>query len=315
MGFINDVLGRNDRKDARRAAANAQFSPFRLFGAGGSSVQFGTVAPQQQFGYNPGPIMGGGGSTNPWGGGAFWGGAKPERSLPQYGGDAGPFGSFVGGTGALQDALGQAFGVATGSGGGMGFTPEAIPGQDIMLDPGNLGPLRQGLVGGSELFGLGALSQLGLATQDPSQLAAERLGLLRQEAQPFENRAFNRLQDSLFASGRIGTTGGGIQTEAFARGLGQADLARQRQAFDFGRSLQDDATRRASSLNQIGLSQLGGATGIDQLGLQQFQAALNAAIARSNASAGAASNLAALGSNPIVSGADIANFASGFIPG
>lgn len=56
------------------------------------------------------------------------------------------------------------------------------------------------------------------------------LDLLRQQAQPFEERQFSNLQDNLFSTGRIGSTGGALQTEAFARGLGQADLQRQLQA-------------------------------------------------------------------------------------
>lgn len=65
---------------------------------------------------------------------------------------------------------------------------------------------------------------------DFSGLRDSTLNTLRQQAQPFEQRAFSNLQDNLFATGRLGTTGGGLQTEAFARGLGQADLDRQLQA-------------------------------------------------------------------------------------
>jgi len=42
----------------------------------------------------------------------------------------------------------------------------------------------------------------------------------------------------LFATGRLGTSGGGLQTEAFARGLGRADLERQLIAGEEGRSAQ-----------------------------------------------------------------------------
>lgn len=58
-------------------------------------------------------------------------------------------------------------------------------------------------------------------------VADQRLALLRQQAAPFEQQAYNANNQNLFATGRMGTTGGGLQTEAFARGLGQADLARQ----------------------------------------------------------------------------------------
>jgi len=406
MGFINDVLGRNDRKDARRLAAEGQFSPFRLFGPGGSSVQFGTVqqgpstSTRPPVGINPGSLPGGGNLN-------FNKTSPPAGFFGQEGGSARLSPERL----ARFDQIRQTLGLGPfprggpgggGGGGGSSFSPDAIPGQDIVLDPGNLGGARdallglfgqsaQGAQGGlpgflqgagagaandlqrnpaleaafgfandqqlAQAFGGASQSALQTAQQDPSVLADERLGILREQAQPQEQRAFNRLQDQLFASGRSGTTGGGIQTEAFARGLGQADLSRQLAAFDFARGIQQDASQRAlgfgglrddltsSSLNrQLGLREdaanratqrfgiaqslfdstlrgrssgvqdainsLSGVTGIDNNSLQQFQAALNAAAARSNAALGGSSNLAGLGANPIVGGKDIASFFS-----
>lgn len=82
------------------------------------------------------------------------------------------------------------------------------------------------------------------------QSTAETLGLLRQQAQPFEERAFSNLQDNLFATGRLGTTGGGLQTEAFARGLGQADLSRQLAASTEGRAAQEAQLGLGQGLSQ-----------------------------------------------------------------
>ena len=67
---------------------------------------------------------------------------------------------------------------------------------------------------------------------------AESLRLMREQAAPFEERAFAGMQDKQFATGQMGTTGGGLQTEAFARGLGQADLQRQLSAMAEGRAAQ-----------------------------------------------------------------------------
>ena len=64
------------------------------------------------------------------------------------------------------------------------------------------------------------------------------LALLREQARLPEERAFSRLQDNLFATGRMGSSGGGLQMEAFARGLGQADLQRQLVAAEEGRAAQ-----------------------------------------------------------------------------
>ena len=87
----------------------------------------------------------------------------------------------------------------------------------------------------------GAGQQLGYAMQDPTAVRDQTLSNLRAQAQPFEQRAFDTLQNDQFGMGRLGTTGGGIQTEAFARGLGQADLPRQLAANQEGRNYQQNA--------------------------------------------------------------------------
>ena len=97
----------------------------------------------------------------------------------------------------------------------------------------------------------GTAGQLGAQT-DFSGLEASRLDTLRQQAAPFEERAFSGLQDNLFATGRLGTTGGGIQTEAFARGLGQADLSRQIAAGDFAQRQQAQNASLAGSFAGLG---------------------------------------------------------------
>lgn len=86
---------------------------------------------------------------------------------------------------------------------------------------------------------------------------SRQLDLLRQQAAPFEDRAFTGLLDNQFATGRLGSSGGALQTEAFARGLGQADLARQLAASDEARSFQQNALGLAQGAFGLGAGQRG----------------------------------------------------------
>lgn len=62
----------------------------------------------------------------------------------------------------------------------------------------------------------------------------------------------NKLGEALFGSGRTGTTGGALQTEAFAKGLGQADLQRQLFARGEARTQQSHAGQQARTLANVG---------------------------------------------------------------
>jgi hypothetical protein len=66
-----------------------------------------------------------------------------------------------------------------------------------------------------------------------TQAAYQRMTEL---AQPGIDRSIAEHENKQFARGQMGTTGGALQTEAFARGLGQADTARQLAAMQEGRS-------------------------------------------------------------------------------
>jgi hypothetical protein len=112
----------------------------------------------------------------------------------------------------------------------------------------------------------GAARQLEAAGGDFSGIRDQTLNTLRSQAQPFEARAYDTLQQDLFGSGRMGTSGGGIQTEAFARGLGQADLQRQLMANDEARAQQTQA------LN-VGTGMAGVGTGVASLEDQLLQSA------------------------------------------
>ena len=66
-----------------------------------------------------------------------------------------------------------------------------------------------------------------------TQAAYQRMTEL---AQPGIDRSIAEHDNRQFARGQMGTSGGALQTEAFARGLGQADTARQLAAMQEGRS-------------------------------------------------------------------------------
>lgn len=105
----------------------------------------------------------------------------------------------------------------------------------------------------------GILSSIQDASLTGEQAATRHLDLLRQQAQPFEERAFSDLNENLFGTGRIGTSGGALQTEAFARGLGQADLSRQLAASGEGRAATQQALAQATGLGGLQDSLLGNA--------------------------------------------------------
>lgn len=85
------------------------------------------------------------------------------------------------------------------------------------------------------------------------QAYGNTLNTLRQQALPEEQRAMAGLTDNLFATGRLGSTGGALQTEAFARGLSQADLSRQLAAGQEGRLAQQNQLGLAAGQTQLGL--------------------------------------------------------------
>ena len=98
----------------------------------------------------------------------------------------------------------------------------------------------------------GAQQQAAAAGRGFADVQAETLANLRALAAPEEQRQMNALGEALFGTGRTGTTGGALQTEAFARGLGQADLSRQLAATQEARAVQQQALGQATGLSNIG---------------------------------------------------------------
>jgi hypothetical protein len=107
----------------------------------------------------------------------------------------------------------------------------------------------------------GAAQQAALASQGFNDVRDSTLATLREQAQPFEQRQQNALNQNLFSTGRLGTSGGALQTEAFARGLGQADLSRQLEATNQARLTQQQALTQAQGLSGIGSNILNDAFG------------------------------------------------------
>jgi hypothetical protein len=126
----------------------------------------------------------------------------------------------------------------------------------------------------------GAAQNLGDAARGFGDVRDSTLANLRSQAQPFEDRAYDKLNNDLFSTGRLGSSGGALQTEAFARGLGQADTERQLQANNEARLTQQNALGVGQGLAGVG----SGVAGLDDSLLQN-------AFGRFSQTAGLASDL------------------------
>lgn len=197
-------------------------------------------------------------SMNPWNINGLFGSAAFDPGSRTASFTADPL------TAALRAQLGQS---AQGFLGGAGTNPFLQFSQGLGNEalPGLFGGVQNALgnlpSGAFDAF----QSQMGdarnIASQDVNGLINNRLSLLRQQAAPQEEQAYNSLQQKLFGQGRLGSTGGANQMQAFARGLGEADLSRQLAAQGLGLQAQ------GMNLNQAGM--LSGLAG------QNFSAALN----------------------------------------
>lgn len=111
---------------------------------------------------------------------------------------------------------------------------------------------------GSPYYGAAPEIAAAAAGMDPEAMqgaAQSRYNLLTQLAQPQENRAFQALEDRLFARGQMGTSGGGEQYRAFEEARQQADLSRQLAGQDWARTTALD--RFNTALGAVGSGQAG----------------------------------------------------------
>lgn len=75
------------------------------------------------------------------------------------------------------------------------------------------------------------------------------LSLLRAQAAPGENNMLQGNYDKQFSRGILGSTAGAYQTQGITEGLGQADLARQLQAYGMSQDAINQAVARASGFS------------------------------------------------------------------
>jgi hypothetical protein len=257
MGFLSRLFdpGKDDRAAGIAASREGALRDFNIQGG-----LFGASRQGQNFNINVDPRLQ----------------QVQGQLLQQAGGQQGPnplFSQFQGASQGIQQGLGQ-FGIGQNFAGGP-------------FDPNR--SISRGL-------NRAAFQQLGAAQQGIGQIANQQLGLLRDQARPFEQEAMGRLNQQLFGSGQGAVTGsaqqelgGGRLAQAFGRGLGQADVARQLQATGFAQQQQQNQFANARALfgqtqgiqnqgfaqafqgNQFNAGLLGQQQGINQ---QIFQAGL-----------------------------------------
>jgi hypothetical protein len=247
--IFGNLFGGDDMSAARDAAANIQLQNFDLKGPGGMSVGF-----------------------TPTGGNVALGSLDPIRAMLLQA-VSGNVGGGVPGLAGLTGAAGDAMSALSGSGVDprfmqllAGLTARQVgSGGMPSLGPTGVSP---DLI--AQLTGA-AGSKLATASMSPDAAAADRLGVLRAQAQPYEQDFINKQLGDVFARGRFGSNDSvsGNVSDSIARALTSADQARQAQAMDYGRQMTGDAA-------QQGLALSAGASGLlgDQFtrALQQFTA-------------------------------------------
>jgi hypothetical protein len=286
------------------------------------------------YGLSPTTFAGPGGSTV-----GFGGGAGPSGSSPPGGSGAGPFvslgngldsayGNYASAAGAplqgTQDMLARLF----------GSNGAAAGGASSLMGTG-FGQLNNPLIG--QAFGA-AGANIGNAGNDFTSTYNNVLQRQLQSLQRPTELAKASLDDSLFQRGQMGSSAGGLQTEAFARGLGEAQNQAATNAYStalgarnsdigaantfagigsngmqLGNSLLSNAFGQFNNTNAIGgnlansifnqnlginNSGLNGVTSLNSLGLNNFKSALDYATANNNSMRGAAGTAGAMALNP-----------------
>ena len=189
----------------------------------------------------------------------------------QFGGLAqqyNPLSQQLGGIGQQYGALGGATGMLGGQFGNMAGLAQQQAMQAAMG-----GPVGGGMA--QDMYGRGQ-QLLGSSPQSYQDVFNQRLGLLRQQAAPQEERAQNSFLNRLYSMGQLGpnSTAGNRLAEGFATGLSQADTTRQLDAMNlsealYGRDLSASLQNRGigAGLMQGGLGGLQAGAGLQgQLG-------------------------------------------------
>lgn len=235
---INTAAQSSQNSTAQQMAQTAsQFGPFGATGQGGIGGTYGN----NQFGLNLGSL------ANPY---------------SQFAGLAGSNLSAAGGVNGLPSTVSNANFMTPSLANAFGLASNQLTGPASST---------------ANTAFVGAGNQAQLASQDPTAYANSVYQNLTQQAAPWEQKQLNDLTDSEFARGQLGSTGGALQTQAFAQGLGTADLQRQLQAQSLAQTNQNNAATRASTLGGLGNSLLSNAfgnfnnitnTGVNNLGAQ-----------------------------------------------
>ena len=114
-----------------------------------------------------------------------------------------------------------------------------------------------------------AQSMFGSLAGTAQERSAQALDLMRQQAQPEIDRGWAKHNDNLFATGRLGTSGGALQTEALAKAQMSADRDMQLAAMQEGRNAANAQLQQALGIGGQADSMMGNAlnrfTGISQL--------------------------------------------------
>lgn len=247
-GAYNSNRAMRDQRNAQNAAlanATTQLDPFQAMGLGGAIAN-----------RNAGSISLEGGILQP-----------TSDALSRYAGAAVPTFSNQLPANVQQALFGfqQAQGLPTDLGlNGLdailgGANSAFTQAQQGLSQAGAMANAQQGLQ--NLAFG-NAQTQLGSLGQTYDQAYGNTLNTLREQARPEEERAMAGLTDNLFATGRLGSSGGALQTEAFARGLGQADLSRQLAATGQAQQAQQNSLGLATGQANLGM---GVAQGMDSL--------------------------------------------------
>lgn len=272
-GALAGAYGAKKQADAAKSAASgAAFHPYNVQGPMGNVNFSGNTAS-----FDPNAQMGnltnllGSNAQNLLGGQGY----SPEyqQFAQMLGGQAIP--------GLFGDALGASQNLPYGSFGQNQSLLNSLTGQ------------AQGAAGG--LF-QGGQQFLGGQNLDLQSLIGDRLGMLRQQAAPFEERSLDSLQQRLFSQGRMGSTGGSLDMEAFARGLGQNDLSRQLAAQDYGMQAQAQNANLGLGMFGLGNDLLGSAGNFSNMGLNNAMSLSDATNSRAQQRLSNAQSLFGFGS-------------------
>lgn len=118
-------------------------------------------------------------------------------------------------------------------------------------------------------------------TMDPSQLAQQRLDMLRQQASPENNRQALALKDKLFSLGQLGSTSGAEGQRAFLEAQNAQDLGFQQSAQDYANTQAQNRFQNAIQATGLGANlanqNFSQGVGANNILSQQFQNLLSQA--------------------------------------